>query len=79
MVDERWAGISAVTVEPEARRRGIATAVVRRLLIQAWQLGARRAYLQVQEGHAAAIGLYGRVGFATHHRYHYLVAADRST
>ena len=71
-VDERWAGVSAVTVEPAARRRGIATAVVRSLLGEAWKLGARRAYLQVEEGNVPAIRLYERIGFTTHHRYHYL-------
>jgi N-acetylglutamate synthase len=76
VVDDRWAGVSAVTVEPGSRRRGLATAVVRRLLAQAWQLGARRAYLQVEENNVAAIGLYARLGFVTHHRYHYLVPSE---
>jgi N-acetylglutamate synthase len=78
-VDERWAGISAVVVEPAARRRGIATAVVRSLFGQAWELGARRAYLQVEEDNDAAIRLYERIGFTTHHRYHYLVPGSSSS
>ena len=57
-VDDRWAGVSAVDVDPGWRRRGIATAVGRQLLTQAWQLGARRAYLQVEEGNVPAIRLY---------------------
>ena len=75
-VDDRWTGISAVDVDPEWRRRGIATAVARQLLIQAWELGARRTYLQVEEGNVPAIRLYERIGFTTHHRYHYRVPAD---
>ena len=58
-VDDRWAGVSAVDVDPGWRRRGIATAVGRQLLTQAWQLGARRAYLQVEEGNVPAIRLSG--------------------
>jgi GNAT superfamily N-acetyltransferase len=75
-VDDRWAGVSAVDVDPGWRRRGIATAVGRQLLTQAWQLGARRAYLQVEEGNLPAIRLYERIGFTTHHRYHYRVQGD---
>jgi N-acetylglutamate synthase len=76
VVDDRWAGVSAVTVEPGSRRRGLGTAVVRRLLSQAWQLGARHAYLQVEEGNTAAIRMYARLGFTTHHRYHYVAPAE---
>jgi len=65
----RWLGISLVQTAPDARRRGIAQQVVGGLAQWAAQHGSNRAYLQVEERNAAAVGLYGRLGFRTHHTY----------
>ena len=35
----------------------------------AGQRGSTRAYLQVEERNTAAVGLYTRMGFSTHHTY----------
>lgn len=66
---DRWHGISLVQCAPAARRQGLARHVVRTMAQWARQRGATRAYLQVEERNAAAVGLYGRLGFTTHHTY----------
>ena len=70
-VDGRWAGLAALEVAPEHRRRGLATAVTAALARTAADEGADLAYLQVEPENEPAIGLYERLGFRTHHRYHY--------
>jgi len=64
-----WFGISLVTVAPEARRRGLARRLVRALGGWATEVGATRCYLQVEGQNSAALALYERLGFATHHAY----------
>jgi GNAT superfamily N-acetyltransferase len=66
--------VTAVTVAEEARRRGLATAVMAALGAQARERGGRRCLLQVAEGNAPALALYARLGFTEHHRYHYRLA-----
>jgi N-acetylglutamate synthase len=70
-VDGRWAGLAALEVAPEHRRRGLATAVSAALARAAVEEGAQLAYLQVEPDNEAAIRLYQRLGFVTHHRGHY--------
>jgi len=70
-VDGRWAGFAALEVAPEQRRRGLASAVTAALARAAADEGADLAYLQVEPENEAAIRLYERLGFRTHHRYHY--------
>ena len=66
---DRWHGISLLQTSPAARRRGLAGHVVRALAQWAVQQGATRAYLQVEERNTAAVALYGRIAFRTHHTY----------
>ncbi|MFD4871124.1 GNAT family N-acetyltransferase [Streptomyces sp. NPDC058412] len=76
VVDGRWAGFSAVTVDPVERRQGLATAVMAALARKALEEGASAAWLQVETDNAGARALYDGLGFATHHAYHhYRVAA----
>jgi RimJ/RimL family protein N-acetyltransferase len=56
-------------VAPTARRQGLARGVVAALAGWAGQLGAHRAYLQVEERNTAATALYAGLGFTTHHSY----------
>ena len=65
----RWLGVSLLQTAPAARRRGIAQQVLRGLARWAARRGSSRAYLQVEERNAAAVGLYTRFGFSTHHTY----------
>jgi ribosomal-protein-alanine N-acetyltransferase len=58
------AEILTVAVPPEARRRGVAKALMVAALDMARELGAETAFLEVDVDNAAAIGLYEGLGFA---------------
>ncbi|MFD9729837.1 GNAT family N-acetyltransferase [Streptomyces sp. NPDC059072] len=75
VVDGRWAGFAAVTVDPEHRREGLATAVMAALARRALEEGASAAWLQVETDNAPARALYDGLGFSTHHTYHHYRAA----
>jgi ribosomal protein S18 acetylase RimI-like enzyme len=75
VVDGTWLGIFGMATDPGARRRGVATAVVRALAGAGADSGATRAYLQVEVDNAPALGLYQGLGFLSSHRYHYRVDA----
>ena len=69
-----WAGLTAIEVDPDYRRRGLAVAVTSALIAHAAQRGKDRIYLQVEDGNEPARALYRRLGFTDHHGYHYRVA-----
>jgi GNAT superfamily N-acetyltransferase len=71
VVDGRWAGFAAVEVDPEQRRRGLATVVMAALARRALEEGASAAWLQVEEDNEGARALYGGMGFGAHHSYHH--------
>ncbi|WP_416972112.1 GNAT family N-acetyltransferase, partial [Streptomyces sp. 4F14] len=71
VVDGRWAGFSAVEVDPGARRRGLATDVMAVLAGRALAEGASAAWLQVEADNAGALALYEGLGFTVHHSYHH--------
>jgi GNAT superfamily N-acetyltransferase len=70
-VDGAWAMFGAVEVDPALRRQGLATAVMAALALRAVQEGASGAYLQVEAENEGARSMYDRLGFTTHHAYHY--------
>jgi N-acetylglutamate synthase len=72
VVTDGWLGLSAVEVEPGLRRQGLGSAVVDALLAWGSGRGARYAYVQVLADNDAALALYARRGFRTHHSYRYL-------
>ncbi|ONH30717.1 GNAT family N-acetyltransferase [Pseudofrankia asymbiotica] len=71
VVDGEWLGIYSMATLPAARGRGAATAVLTALARWSVALGARRAYLQVEERSAAARRLYAALGFLPVYRYTY--------
>ncbi|MFF9199305.1 GNAT family N-acetyltransferase [Streptomyces sp. NPDC014779] len=71
VVDGRWAGFMAVEVDPEQRRRGLATAVMTALARRALDEGASASWLQVEADNHGARALYDGMGFTTHHHYHH--------
>ncbi len=75
-VEEGWAGITSVDVAPAARRSGIGSAVMGSLLSWASDRGALSTYLQVRAANDAALRLYARLGYVTHHPYGYRAPAN---
>ncbi|WP_240656429.1 GNAT family N-acetyltransferase [Streptomyces sp. V2] len=71
VVDGRWAGFSAVEVDPGRRREGLGTDVMAVLAGRALAEGASAAWLQVEADNAGALALYEGLGFAVHHSYHH--------
>jgi N-acetylglutamate synthase len=67
-----WAGVTDVWVDPARRRRGLALVVVQELVRWAAERGATTTYLQTRGDNPAALALYDRLGFVTHHEYRYL-------
>jgi ribosomal-protein-alanine N-acetyltransferase len=56
--------INNLAVRPEARRRGVATALLAHVLAEGGRLGAKRATLEVRRSNDPARRLYERFGFA---------------
>jgi len=72
----RWAGLSAVHVSDDARRKGLARPLCAGLLEWARRRGATRSYVQVLADNTPAQALYESMGFAVHHRSRYVRAED---
>jgi ribosomal protein S18 acetylase RimI-like enzyme len=66
-----WAGLTAIEVHPDFRRRGLGAAISSAL---AGRAGTQAVYLQVEDTNRAARALYHRIGFRDHHGYHYRMA-----
>jgi GNAT superfamily N-acetyltransferase len=71
MVEDDCVGLFDIVTDPEERRRGHARNIVASLLREAWELGARHAYLQVQAQNEAARRLYADFGFEERYVYWY--------
>jgi GNAT superfamily N-acetyltransferase len=79
VVERRWVGIFSMATVQEHRRRGAATAVLNALARWGLELGAKDAYLQVEEENEAARSLYERLGFRPAYRYHYRIRRASQT
>jgi GNAT superfamily N-acetyltransferase len=71
MLEDGLAGIFSMATAPDMRKRGVASALLARLLAWAWEHGAAHAYLQVEARNEPALAVYRRFGFATAYTYHY--------
>lgn len=69
---DSWGGLYAVATRPEARRRGLARALVPALAAAAGQHGVQRLWLQVLADNAPAQALYAGLGFRRASGYRYL-------
>jgi GNAT superfamily N-acetyltransferase len=61
--------LGLLEVAEPARRQGLARHVTRALAEWGRSTGAGTAFLQVESGNAAALALYGSLGFKPHHEY----------
>ena len=71
VLEDGLAGVFSMATAPAMRRRGVATALLGRLLAWAWERNAAHAYLQVDAQNAPALAVYRKFGFATAYTYHY--------
>lgn len=71
ILEDDCVGLFDIITRQTAQRRGHARTVVASLLRNARELGARHAYLQVQEENVAARRLYAQFGFAQQYLYWY--------
>jgi GNAT superfamily N-acetyltransferase len=72
-VGDAWAGVTAVEVAPEYRRRGLARLMLAHVAAWAWRRGAGSTFLQLGDANEAAERLYTSAGFTPHHTYAYLL------
>ena len=56
--------LETLAVHPDARRNGVAEALLREVIERARRAGGARFLLEVRESNAAAIALYEKVGMA---------------
>jgi len=71
VLTQGWLGVTALTVANDRKRTGAGTHLMAELMRWAAIRGARNVYLQVAAENHAALALYDRLGFVTHHAYHY--------
>jgi GNAT superfamily N-acetyltransferase len=72
---ERWAGLTAMEIDPDYRRQGLASTLIAAIAEWSWRQGARSIQLQVGETNDVARQLYLANGFEAHHPYAYLTPA----
>lgn len=68
--------VTRLSVDPDHRRRGAATALMDAADRWGRRHGARWSVLQVADTNTAALDFYRRLGHTTHHRYLYLRPPD---
>ncbi|WP_433268557.1 GNAT family N-acetyltransferase [Actinosynnema sp. CS-041913] len=68
--------VARLAVRPEARRSGLARALMGGLASWGLERGAARCALQVAEHNTAALRLYASLGCTEHHRYRYWIPRD---
>lgn len=65
----RWLGLSLIGTDERVRRQGLARRVIDALVAWGTETGATDTYLQVEQRNTAAVALYEKLGFTTHHVY----------
>jgi GNAT superfamily N-acetyltransferase len=70
-IDDEWLGVTAVEVDPQRRRTGLAGTVMRALWAWGAAGGARRSHLEVSAANLPAVRLYEQLDYRTHHDYRY--------
>ncbi|QLY30692.1 GNAT family N-acetyltransferase [Nocardia huaxiensis] len=67
----RWVGLTCVAVATGHRRHGLGSLLCAEMVRWGRSRGATHAYVQVEAGNEAAVGLYREMGFLDHHSYRY--------
>lgn len=70
-----WAGVHAMWVDPQHRRRGLATALLAAVATLGGEHHMPRVYLQVDAANPTALEVYQRLGCTVHHGYRYAAAS----
>ena len=73
VVEEDWLGLFSIRTLPEFRRQGVAWSISCALAKWGEDLGAERAFLQVEADNAPALNLYEAMGFQTFYTYWYRI------
>lgn len=71
-VDGDWLGVHDLAVDPDRRRQGLASDLVRTLLDAGAEQGATNLWLHVEIDNAPALAFYERLGLVEHHGCRYL-------
>ena len=71
IVEDAAVGLFDIATRESRRREGLGRRMVAALLRQAWESGARAAYLQVESGNTPARRLYAAFGFTERYVYWY--------
>jgi ribosomal protein S18 acetylase RimI-like enzyme len=71
VVEDEFVGLFDIIVDPEYRRKGYGTLIVRSILHRAAALGAKQSYLQVLKSNDIAVSLYRRLGYCEQSGYRY--------
>lgn len=72
VASDRFAAVYSVAVEPNARRQGVAKAIMAEAGAWSAERGCDTTFLQVLGNNKAAVRLYESLGFAQRYSYHYL-------
>jgi len=71
VINQTFCGIFCMhTLQPD-RSQGLGKRILKRLMHEAFQLGARTIYLQVQSDNVRGLEFYRHCGFKTAYGYHY--------
>lgn len=70
-----WCGVHGMRTAPQARRQGLAAAIIAAFAREAHARGLTRMFLQVERGNVAAQSVYRRLGFSTAWSYAYWTAS----
>ncbi|TXK85358.1 GNAT family N-acetyltransferase [Paenibacillus sp. N3.4] len=76
IVEKQWSGFVNVVVHEEHRGKGLGYMLMHAMTSWSMKQGATQQYLQVITSNAAAVALYGKLGYTTCYGYHYRIKYD---
>jgi len=76
VVESGYVGIYNVVVDKMYRRKGLGNFIMNTLLHEAYKLGARKSYLQVESKNTPAVSLYKRLGYNSLYEYWYRIKEE---